>query len=180
MGMIRSSITVVEEGQVSAADDGDSGNLIPVPAGVTIPTAPLAVAEMTADARYQTGVYQTVKTTLRDDGIDPAVLVLQRGIPTVWTITNDSQEPENSRLIFPIYYTQMDIEQGDNGVQLLPVEDFDFSTAGNVFYGYVKVVDDLDDVDIQAIKAEVSEYEPFIYPDAYFEASGRGASCCAR
>ncbi|MDR0759913.1 MAG: sulfite exporter TauE/SafE family protein, partial [Treponema sp.] len=146
MGMIRSSITVVEEGQIPA-DSGESGELSPSPAGVTIPTDTLAVAEIVADARYQTGAYQTVKTKLRDDGIDPAILVLQRGIPAVWTITNDSLDPGNSRLIFPIYYTQLDMERGDNGVQLLPAEDFDFSTADNVFYGYVKVVDDLDAVD---------------------------------
>ncbi|MDR0758509.1 MAG: hypothetical protein LBF74_00105, partial [Treponema sp.] len=72
------------------------------------------------------------------------------------------------------------MERGDNGVQLLPAEDFDFSTADNVFYGYVKVVDDLDAVDMQAIKAEVSEFETLIYPDAYFEASAQSASCCAR
>ncbi|MDR2246740.1 MAG: sulfite exporter TauE/SafE family protein [Treponema sp.] len=170
MGMIRSSITVVEEGQIPV-DDGGSGGEGPSPAGVTIPTDTLAVAEIGAGARYQ-----TVKTTLRDDGIDPAILVLQRGIPAVWTITNDSQDPGNSRLIFPVYSTQLEMEQGDNGVQLLPAEDFDFSTADNVFYGYVKVVDDLDAVDIPAVKAEVSDFEPLIYPDAYFET----ASCCAR
>jgi sulfite exporter TauE/SafE/copper chaperone CopZ len=176
MGMIRSSITVVEEGQIPA-DSGDPG---PAPAGVTIPTDSLVVAELVADARYRTGAYQTVKTTLRDDGIDPAILVLQRGIPAVWTITNDSLDPGNSRLIFPVYYTQLDMEQGDNGVQLLPAEDFDFSTADNVFYGYVKVVDDLDNADIQAIKAEVAEFEPLIYPDSYFEEAAPSASCCAR
>ncbi|MDR2740775.1 MAG: sulfite exporter TauE/SafE family protein [Treponema sp.] len=174
MGMIRSSITVVEEGQ-SPADIAEP-DTAPSPAGVTIPTDRIAPAEI-----QEGGSWQAVTTRLRDDGIDPAVLVLQRGIPAVWTINNDSLDPGNSRLVFPAYYTQIDMEQGDNGIQLMPSEDFDFSTADNVFYGYVKVVDDLADVDIEAIKAEAAEFETLIYPDAYFEAAYAGqGSCCAR
>jgi hypothetical protein len=70
------------------------------------------------------------------------------------------------------------MEQGDNVIQLLPTDDFDFSTGDNVFYGYVKVVDNLENVDIEAIKTEVSEFETLIYPDAYFEAAAQGAGCC--
>jgi sulfite exporter TauE/SafE/copper chaperone CopZ/plastocyanin domain-containing protein len=175
MGMIRSSITVVEEGQIpSAPVEPDTA---PSPAGVVILTDSVALAEIQDEG------YQTVSMNLRDDGIDPAILVLQRGIPAAWTINNDSLDPGNSRLIFPAYYTQIDMDQGDNGIQLIPSEDFDFSTADNVFYGYVKVVDNLGDVDIEAIKAEVAEFETLIYPNAYFEAAVQDAgqgSCCTR
>jgi hypothetical protein len=64
-------------------------------------------------------------------------------------------------------------------LQLLPTEDFDFSTGDNVFYGYVKVVDTVDNVDIETVKAEVSGFETLMYPDAYFEAAAQGAGCCA-
>jgi sulfite exporter TauE/SafE/plastocyanin domain-containing protein len=170
MGMIRSSITVVEEGQ-SVADIGEP-NLNPSPAGVTIPTENVALAEI------QEAGYQMVKINLTDDGIEPAIVVIQRDIPTAWIINNDSLDPGNSRLVFPAYYTQLDMEQGENVVQLLPADDFDFSTGDNVFYGYVKVVDNLENVDIEAIKTEVSEFETLIYPDAYFEAAAQGAGCC--
>jgi sulfite exporter TauE/SafE/plastocyanin domain-containing protein len=161
MGMIRSSITVVEEGQ-NAADIGEP-NLAPSPAGVVIPTGNVALAKIAED-----GSSQIVTTNLRDNGIDPAVIVVQRGLPADWTINNDSLDPGNSRLIFPAYNTQFDIKQGDNLIQLMPVGDFDFSTASNVFYGYIKVVENLNDVDIEAVKAEVSEHKTLIYPDAYF------------
>jgi plastocyanin domain-containing protein len=174
MGMIRSSITVVEAGQ-SAADIGEP-NLNPTPAGVVITTETIVLAEMQGAETY--GVpYQAVTVSFRDDGIDPAVIVLQRNIPALWTITNDSLDPGNSALIVPAYYSQLDIEQGDNVIELLPTDDFDFSTGDNVFYGYVKVVDDLSDVDIEAIKTEVSNFETQIYPDAYFEAAA-GGGCC--
>jgi plastocyanin domain-containing protein len=172
MGMIRSSITVVAEGQ--APVETAEPELRPSPAGTTIPTDTVALAEIQADG------YQTIKMELRDDGVEPAVLIMRRGIPAAWTINNDSLDPGNSRLIFPAYYTQLDMDQGDNVIRLMPVEDFDFSTADNVFYGYVKVVDDLDNADIEAIKAEVADFEPLIYPDAYFEAAAQGAGCCAR
>ncbi|MDR2247591.1 MAG: sulfite exporter TauE/SafE family protein [Treponema sp.] len=173
MGMIRGSITVVEEGQ-ALADTGEPGTA-PFPAGVAIPVDGVVLAEL------QEGVYQQrVTVTLRDDGIEPAIIVVQRNIPALWTINNDSSDPGNSRLIFPAYYVRLDMEQGDNFVQLMPAEDFDFSTGDHVFYGYVKVVDDIHNADIEAIKTEVSEFETLIYPDAYFEEAAQGSGCCRR
>jgi plastocyanin domain-containing protein len=174
MGMIRSSITVVEEGQ-STAGAGEP-NLNPAPAGVVIPTETIVLAEMQEAETY--GVpWQTVTVSFHDDGIYPAVIVLQRNIPALWTITNDSLDPGNSALVVPAYYSRLDIEQGDNVIRLMPAGDFDFSTGDNVFYGYVKVVDDLSGVDIEAVKTEVSNFETQIYPDAYFEAAS-GGGCC--
>jgi sulfite exporter TauE/SafE/plastocyanin domain-containing protein len=171
MGMIRSSITVVAEGRVIGETETDIG---PFPAGVAIPAESIGLAEIQEEG------YQAIKVELRDDGIEPAIVVMQRAIPALWIINNDSLDPGNSRLIFPAYYIQLDMKQGDNTIPLIPVEDFDFSTADNVFYGYVKVVDDLNDVDIEAIKAEVLEHETLVYPDAYFEAAVQGAGCCVR
>jgi plastocyanin domain-containing protein len=102
MGMIRSSITVVAEGeQIAGVPEPDTN---PVPAGVAIPTDTVLLAEIQEEG------YQTVKIHLRDEGIDPALIVVQRGLPTLWTISNDSLDPGNSRLIFPAYYIQLDME----------------------------------------------------------------------
>ncbi|MDR2445714.1 MAG: sulfite exporter TauE/SafE family protein [Treponema sp.] len=166
MGMIRSSITVVEEGQSVAG--GEKPAVTVSPAGVTIPAETVALAEMQDEG------YQVVKINLRDDGIDPAVVVVQRNIPARWIINNDSRDPGNNLLIFPAYYSRLDMKRGENVVQFLPADDFDFSTGDNVFYGYVKVVDDLEQADIEAIKAEASEFETLLYPDAYFDAAERG------
>jgi sulfite exporter TauE/SafE/copper chaperone CopZ/plastocyanin domain-containing protein len=180
MGMIRSSITVVAEGE-SAAVTGEP-SLEPTPAGVAIPTDVIALAEVQSAETYGFP-YQSVTIKLCDDGIEPAVVVLQRNMPALLNINNDSLDSGNSRLIFPAYYTQIDIAQGENVIQLMPSGTFDFSTGDNVFYVYVKVVDDLNDVDdagIEAIKAEASGFETQIYPDAYFEAAAAGqGGCCA-
>jgi plastocyanin domain-containing protein len=180
MGMIRSSITVTAQGvtdqgaagQGAAVTEAEAG-LAPVPAGVAIPTDRVALAELREG-------YQTVSVNLRDDGIDPAILVVQKSIPAAWIINNDSLDPGNNALVFPAYYTQIDMDQGDNVIQLMPTGDFDFSTADNVFYGYVKVVDDLNNADIDGIKAEAAEHETLIYPAAYFEAAAPGGGCCVR
>jgi hypothetical protein len=178
MGMIRSSITVVAEGGTIA--DIPEPDTNPVPAGVSIPTEKVLLAEIQGAETYGFP-YQTVTVNLRDDGIDPGIIVFQRDLPALVIINNDSLDPGNSRLIFPAYYTQVDIEQGDNVLQLLPTEDFDFSTGDNVFYVYVKVVDDLNEVDsavIEAIRTEAGDFETLIYPDAWFEEAQGG--CCVR
>ncbi|MDR1143542.1 MAG: sulfite exporter TauE/SafE family protein [Spirochaetaceae bacterium] len=171
MGMIRSSVTVTAPGETAAENDPGSE---PVPAGVTIPSGAIAVAELSEDGRFQ-----TLSIALTDDGFEPAVLAVQKNLPVLWTIVNDSLDPGNSRLLFPVYYTAVDMKQGENGIQFIAEEDFEFSTVDNVFYGYVKAVEDLRNINPDAVRADVSAHETLIYPEAYFEA-GPSASCCAR
>jgi hypothetical protein len=73
--------------------------------------------------------------------------------------------------------TQLSLEKGENPIYFSPADSFDFSTDDNAFYGYVKVVDDLNNVDVEAIKAEVTAFETLIYPADYFTSAGSGASC---
>ncbi|GHV79499.1 heavy metal-associated domain-containing protein [Spirochaetia bacterium] len=171
MGMIRSSITVVAPGETIA--DAAPDVLTPIPAGVIIPTDNAAIAEVNRDAGYQ-----VVRINLRDSGFEPAVLVVQRGIPTNWIINNDSLDEGNYRLIVPAYLALLDMEAGDNGIEFVPDESFDFSTGDNVYYGYVKVVDDINNIDINAVKGEVDAFETQVYPEAYFEAQANQGGCC--
>jgi hypothetical protein len=168
MGMIRSSITVITEGQSFA--DIPEPSVTPTPAGVDIPTDGIVLAQ-------EMGNYQVVEINLTDDGFEPAIVVMQRRTPTLWNINIASFDPGNSYLIFPAYYTMMDMKQGSNTIQIMPSDDFDFSTADNIFYGYVKVVDDINNVDIPAIKKEAANFETLIYPPAHFEAA-MGCACC--
>ena len=172
MGMIRSSITVLAEGESIA--DIKEPDLTPSPAGIQIPTDAVAVAALNDQG------FQEVRINLTDNGFDPSVIVLQRYAPARWIITNDSLDPGNGTIVFPAYYTLVDMENGDNMIQLMPQGDFDFSTADNVFYGYVKVVEDLSAIDLDAIKQEVADFETLIYPQAYFDAvsQARGEGCC--
>ncbi|MDR1353152.1 MAG: hypothetical protein LBK05_07710, partial [Treponema sp.] len=62
-------------------------------------------------------------------------------------------------------------------IEVIPSDDFEFSTVDNIFYGYVKAVDDIGRVDIEAVKKEAAEFETLIYPDAYFGAAAQGGCC---
>ncbi len=154
MGMIRSTITVVETAaEAKAAQD-------PVPANVTIPTETLAVASIE-------GGVQRIATELTDGGFIPAVVVAQAGVRTEWTIT--SSRKENTALLVPVYRVQIPLGQGSNPLQVIPGESFDFSTGDNAFYGYFKVVDDLSAIDSEAIRNEVAAFRTLIWPPATFQ-----------
>jgi hypothetical protein len=163
MGMIRSRITVVEQGADITAGMTEPV-FTPTPAGVTIPTDRVAIAE-----KNEAQDFQIVTIDLRDDGIFPALIVVERFVPAAWVINNDSRDEGNAALVLPAYYTRITMRQGENVIQLMPQDDFDFSTLDNVFYGYVKVVDDLTNFDLDAVKAEAAAWETQVYPEEYFE-----------
>ena len=162
MSMIHSTITVLAPGESVA--DFKEPDRTPKPAGVAIPVDALAIAQI-----EDGGKYQSVEIALTDDGFEPAIVVAQRGLPVLWTINVNSLDPGNGSIIFPAYFSRLETDQGANPIQLIPTTDFDFSTEDNVFYGYVKIVNDITNVDIDAVKAEVENHETLIYPDAYFE-----------
>lgn len=66
-----------------------------------------------------------------------------------------------------------EIYEGENPVKLYHDQDFDFFTSDTNLYGYVKVVDDINNIDEKAIKKEVSEYRP-----ADYFAGGGGLPSC--
>jgi len=165
MAMIHSTITVLAEGE--SAEDAREPDTAPKPAGVQIPADTVAVAQIANNV-------QTVVIRLGDKGFEPAVVVMQRRLPALWTIVIDSFDPGSSGIVFPAYYAIIGTEQGENSIQLIPRDDFEFYTADSVFYGYVKVVDDITRVDIDAVKAQAADFETLIYPQAYFESAYGG------
>jgi sulfite exporter TauE/SafE/copper chaperone CopZ len=174
MGMIRSSITVVEAGAdtsdtataANSAATADSGFTAepsePVPAGVVIPATDVMVGKINAN-------HQQVKIKMTDKGFSPAVVVLQANVETEWIIDNHSSRAGNSSLLFPAYRTQVPMAAGETPLYLYPTASFDFSTKDNAFYGYVKVVDDINNIDLAAIKKEAAGYPTQIWPPEYFE-----------
>ena len=165
MAMIHGVITVLAEGENAA--DAREPDTAPKPAGVKIPTDTIAIAQIADNI-------QTVTIRLGDEGFEPAIVVMQKQLPTLWTINIDSPDPGNSSIIFPAYYAIIETERGENQIKLVPGEDFEFYTADSVFYGYVKVVNDITRVNVEAVKAEAANFETLVYPEAYFEAAYGG------
>ncbi len=172
MGMIRSKITIVDD--INNYDSTSSGagkigsessdNYI----DYQIPTDKIAVAEIDDNG------IQTVELTLDENGFNPAVIVMQKGLETKWNITGKKIDRlDNSTLVFPYYNAQIQVLEGTNPIKVYPEQDFDFFTSDTNIFGYVKVVDDINKINIEAIKKEVSEYKPTDY-----YAGGGGLPSC--
>jgi hypothetical protein len=200
MGMIRSSITVVEPDAAAPDNNRDAPDSYdgytngydtdygfdiapdaladPIPANIAIPTDALAVAEFgTGDVQGEEYDIQRISIDLTDDGYSPAIVVVQGGTDAEWTINNTSTADSNYTMLVPFYNTRLDLLPGENPLYLFPTEYFTFSNGDNTFYGYVKVVDNLNEIDKAAIKAEVAAYETLIYPPEVFEGGGGAPSC---
>ncbi len=174
MGMIRGTVTVVEGGEPAEnlPESSESPPLPaePSPAGVEIPAETVAVAELD-------GQYQYVSIELTDAGFYPAVVVVQADIQAQWVVHSRSERAGNASLLFPSFYQQFPVTQGENPLLLYPTEDFAFSTQDNAFFGYIKVVPDLQAIDLDEIKKEVREYETIAYPPDFFQYDGLAPSC---
>ncbi len=172
MGMIRGTISITDgpvDGQTSEPADK------PVPAGYTIPTDEIAIAEESTD-EYGNPI-QKITMELTDNGFKPAAAVVKSGVDVEWKIIDSTTENNyGTNLLVPDFATQLSLEKGENLLYFTPAGSFDFSTGDNAFYGYIKIVDDMKTMDIHAIKEEIKNFKTQIWPDDTFQ--GAGGSCC--
>ncbi len=182
MGMIRGSINVTKEGETDGGQQSESQGVLkeyapqkPVPAGYTIPVDDVVVAEETTDENGKP--VQKITLELTSQGFKPAVAVVKAGVDTEWTFIDNRQDMDyGTNLLIPDFTTELYLEKGENTLYFIPDKSFDFSTGDNSFYGYIKVVDDLENVDMDAVKDEVSKFQTMIWPEDTFQ--GSGGSCC--
>lgn len=178
-GIVNNTGSAVDSNDVSAVDSStvstedtsisDANNLTDdILIDYEIPTEELAIGEIGEDG------IQKVEITLDVNGFSPAAIVLQRDLETVWVI--NGKEVANLKddvVLFPIYYAQLTLIEGDNPITFYPEQDFDFLTSDSSLYGYVKVVDDINNIDLDTIRKEISEYRP-----TDFYAGGGGLPSC--
>lgn len=176
MGMISSYIKVVPDlSTVSAAelnetpDPGYGGGGCCAAgaqatrfAGGRIPTDDLTVARI-VDGK------QEVIITVNDQGYAPAAVVVQRGVKTVIRFNPERLNSCNYVVQFPEYRGQLDLSKGQTATpELVVTQDFTFQCWMGMLHGYVKVVDDLNNIDLNSIKKEIEAYQP----------AGGGGGCC--
>lgn len=188
MGMIRGSIFVVD-GNKNGADGGKGGGTgaqageqsfaqadVPQEANCRIPADEMAIAQ-TAEAENGNAV-QKVSMELTERGFEPAVIVVEADRQVLWDISVSRTGQEETTLLVPVYSSALSLAEGENELYLYPTESFDISTGDHKYYAYVKVVEDIGQIDEEAIKKEVEEYKTWIYPASTFEIPQTGGSCC--
>lgn len=163
----------VTEVPTEVSDEGSVD--VPVPSGYKIPSDELAVAQPSVNEGGEE--IQVVSINLTEDGFSPAVIVVEKDVQVIWYINNTLDDAVNgTELLAPVYSTKLELTSEENILYLNPQDSFEVSTGDNRFYAYVKVVDDIDQIDEAAIREEVDEFETLIYPDVIFESSGM--NCC--
>lgn len=180
MGMISSNIKVVDDiSKVSDSDiaqaesqsgagsvaGGCCGATPPGFAGGRIPTDNIQVATLTGDR-------QEVTVTINNQGYTPAVVVLQRGVGAKIKFNPEQLNGCNSVVVFPEYQGQLNLQSQTETPVLTPDTDFTFQCGMAMLHGYVKVVDDINNVDLDAIRKEIRNYKPA------GGVGGSGGGCC--
>jgi plastocyanin domain-containing protein len=167
MGMISSNIKVVPDlSKVSDKDLQNSGNGGTLGGG-TIPTDEAAIGEIRNGVQY-------VRIDVVDERFSPALVIMQKGIETRWVINGKELTSHNSSLIFPEYNARIDLDTGENEIELEPEQDFTFLCITGTLNGYVKVVEDINKINIDDIKKEVENYT---VPPISINSGNGGASC---
>ena len=114
---------------------------------------------------------QEVTITVNDEGYSPAAVILQRGIKAKIKFNPEKLNSCNYAVAFPDFRGQLDLSQGQTETPALDVtRDFTFQCWMGMLNGYVKVVDDINNIDMNAITKEIKAYRP----------AGGGGGCCGR
>ncbi len=119
-----------------------------------IPTDQIVLAQIA-------GGVQNATIIVNDEGYAPAVVVLQRGTKAKIKFNPEKLNGCNYVVQFPEYGGQLDLSAGQLETPELEItQNFTFRCWMGMINGYVKVVDDLNRVDLNAIRNEVKAYRP--------------------
>lgn len=167
MGMIGSTIRVVDNLNAASpvadsarpfAPQGGAVRTATAFAGGRIPTNTVEKAQLKTEGGK---TFQEVTVTVDEQGYSPAVLVVQKGVPTRFKFVAKKLSACNSYVDFPAYGAGLDLAKGQFQTPLLPVvQDFVFQCGMAMLHGYVRVVPDLATADLAEVKATAAAWKP--------------------
>jgi uncharacterized protein len=124
----------------------------------------------TVQVARRTSEGQVAEVLVDQDGYNPAVIVMQRGIKGKVRFIPLALDSCNSVVAFPEYQGALDLGKQQLETPFLEItQDFTFACGMNMLHGYVKVVDDVTKVDLNAVKAQVAKLRT---------RGGAGEGCC--
>jgi plastocyanin domain-containing protein len=179
MGMISSNIKVVDDvstvtdSDIEQANSGSSGSTglgggccgatPPQFANGKIPTDNIQVAKVGNGQ-------QEVTITVNNQGYSPAIVILQRGVKAKIKFDPEQLSGCNSTIVFPELQGQLNLSSQKETPWLTPTQDFTIQCGMNMLHGYVKVVDDVNNVNLDDVKKEIRNYKP--------AEGSTGGGCC--
>jgi len=156
MGMISSTISVVPDISKVVATNANQ------PASTGSTTSAVGVAKIN-------GNEQDVTVTVGSNGYTPAILVLQKGVTAKIKFNVSQLTSCNSTVVFPELGGQLNLNSQKETPVFTPQSDFSFHCGMGMLSGYVKVVDDLSKIDLDAIQKEAQ---------SHVSTGGGMAGCC--
>ncbi len=155
-------------GQGGPGSAGSSGGCCgPTPAGFAGGKIPVDAIQV---ARFA-GEGQEAEVVVNDQGYTPAVIVVQKGVKAKIRFAAEKLNSCNYQVYFPEYQGGLDLSKGRLETPYLEVsEDFTFECGMGMLHGYVKVVEDITRVDLNAVRRQVAAFKP---------AAG-GGGCCGQ
>ncbi len=149
----------------SAGSGAGGGCCGPTPAGFAGGKIPVDQVQV---ARFA-GEGQEAEVLVNDQGYTPAVIVVQRGVKARIRFVAEKLTSCNYLVYFPEYQGGLDLSKGRLETPYLEVsEDFTFECGMGMLHGYVKVVEDVTRVDLNAVRKQVAAFKP---------AAGAGGCC---
>jgi plastocyanin domain-containing protein len=131
-------------------------------AGGKIPVDQIQVARFAGEG-------QEAEVVVNDQGYSPAVIVVQKGVKAKIRFAAEKLNSCNYLVYFPEYQGGLDLSKGRLETPYLEVsEDFTFECGMSMLHGYVKVVEDITRVDLNAVRKQVAAFKP---------APGAGGCC---
>jgi sulfite exporter TauE/SafE/copper chaperone CopZ len=166
MGMISSVIKVVDDMSVYSEKDVES-----IEIGYLVLNEDLSIDPSKISFAELDGSKQSIYTDVSMDELTPPILVVQRGIETEWILNGKEINRDNNFIYFPEYdagfvladsNTQpksFDLVEGENKLTIMPQKDFMFKCR-NGEVGFVKVVDDLAEIDMERLVRDIQTFAP--------------------
>lgn len=141
MGMISSTISVV--------DDVTKVKAVSQPASAA---SGVGIAKIN-------GKEQDVSVTVGSGGYSPNILVLQKGIPAKISFKTGQLTSCNGTVVFPELGGELDLNsQKETPLFTPPDSNFSFQCGMGMLNGYVEVVDNLNKIDLNAIKKDAQSH----------------------
>lgn len=144
--------------------------------GINLPSTQTIANSLTGNKTYafsqvskptiENGV-QIIKMTADGSGYTPNGLYVQKGIPVRWIIDGKSINSCNGQIIVPSLKVQKNLKSSENIIEFTPTssKDISFSCGMGMIRGVIKVVDNIESVDIAK-------------PDSSIPTPSSGMPCC--